>query len=72
MADTWAFGAAKDSSDTYADGTTVPHRVWQVFLNGDPVGEMELHLHRRRGRDGQTDTSFGSTFVAYGPPRTGS
>lgn len=72
MPDIWTFGPATDSSETYADSTQVPHRVWEVLLNGVAVGEMELHLHRRKGKDGVTDTSFGSTFIAYGPPQKGS
>lgn len=71
MADIWTFGDAHDSQTAYADGTRVPHRSWQVYLNGEPVGEIDVHMHKRRGPDGKTDTSFGFTPVVYGPPPGG-
>lgn len=66
-ADVWTFGDSHDGSHGYSDGTTVPHRAWKVYLNGVAVGEIDVHMHRRRGRDGQTDVSFGMTPVVYGP-----
>lgn len=63
----WTFGHPHDSMQTYADGTQVPHRGFKVLLNGEPVGEIEIHMHKRRGRDGETDVSFGVTNIVYGP-----
>ena len=71
MADMWRFGAAKDSAETYADGTTVPHRVQLVLLNEVVIGEIEIHCHRRRGTDGKVDVSYGLTCITYGPPPGG-
>lgn len=71
MADQWTFGPARDSVTTYADGTVVPHRTWQLFLNGVLVGEIDTHMHRRRGGDGKLDTSFGFTSIVYSPPAGG-
>ena len=71
MADVWTFAPAEDSATTYADGTSVPHRGWRVLLNGQVVGEIDVHMHRRRGPDGKTDVSFGFTPVVYGPPPGG-
>jgi len=65
----WSFGPAKDSTQRYASGTVVPHRVWAVLLDGVEVGEIECHMHRRRGKDGKTDTSFGFTAVSFGLPQ---
>ncbi len=67
MSDVWTFGAAKDSQTSYADGTKVPHRDQIVLLNGVPVGELEVHMHKRRGQDGVTDVSFGVTAIVFGP-----
>ena len=71
LADLWQFGPPKDSQETYADGTIVPHRAWLVLLNGQPIGELELHCHRRRGPDGKLDVSYGLTAITYGPPPGG-
>ncbi len=49
MADVWSFGPANDDTSDYSDGTMIPHRHWRVCLNGEPVGEVEVHLHRRAG-----------------------
>lgn len=59
--DEWSFGPPKDSVEELADGTRLPHRSQRVYLNGKPVGEIEIHLHRRRGRDGKVDVSYGIT-----------
>lgn len=67
MADVWSFGDPKDSLQTYADGCQVPHRGWTVTLNGVVVGELETHMHKRKGPDGKTDVSFGVTSIVYGP-----
>ena len=71
MSDVWEFAPPKDSATTYSDGTSVPHRAWQVLLNGVKVGEAEVHLHKRRGPDGKLDISFGFTAVVFGPPPGG-
>lgn len=67
MPDVWSFGAIKDDTETYADGTIVPHRYQAVLLNGKEVGYVEIHMHKRKGRDGIVDASFGITNVIYGP-----
>ncbi len=67
MADVWSFGPPEDDTSDYQDGTAVPHRHWRVYLNGEPVGEVEVHLHRRAGRDQIRDLSVGITPIAYGP-----
>lgn len=72
MADEWTFGPTRDSETTYADGTVIPHRMWSLFLNnGVLVGEIGAHMHRRRGRDGRLDVSWGTTIITYGPPPGG-
>lgn len=73
MVDIWTFGPAKDSTETYSDGTSVPHRFQDVYLNGMKIGYVEIHMHKRRGTDATTDVSFGITNVVYGPvPESGS
>lgn len=67
MPETWSFGESHDHSKTYADGTVVPSREWPVLIDGKEIGEIEVHMHKRRGRDGRTDVSFGITAVVYGP-----
>ena len=67
MADVWTFAPPIDDVTTYADGTSVPHRDQVVFLNGVAVGQIEIHMHKRKGRDGITDVSFGITTIVYGP-----
>lgn len=64
---TWTFGPAEDSTDVLADGTQLPHRRQVVYLDGQPVGEIEIHLHRRYGPDKQLDLSYGITVITYGP-----
>jgi hypothetical protein len=71
-ADVWTFGTSEDDTTTYADGTTVPHRHQDVLLNGVKVGYVEIHMHKRRGRDRKTDVSFGITTCVYGPAPGGS
>ena len=72
MADVWAFENVRaEPSTVYADGTTVPHMHAFVTLNGKRVGEIECHMHRRKGRDGRLDMSFGSTHIVYSPPAGG-
>lgn len=67
---TWEFGSPRDDEKSYADGTSVPGRKWIVYYNSKAVGEIEVHMHRRRGPDGVDDLSFGATFIAYGPPNS--
>jgi hypothetical protein len=71
-ADIWTFGPPEDDNTTYADGTTVPHRHQAVLLNGVKIGYVEIHMHKRRGRDRKTDVSFGITTCVYGPAPGGS
>ena len=40
MTDVWTFSPAKDSTQTYADGTVVPHRAQLLLLNGEAVGVL--------------------------------
>ncbi len=70
--DVWTFGPPEDDTTTYADGTTVPHRHQDVLLNGVKIGYVEVHMHKRRGRDRKTDVSFGITTCVYGPALGGS
>lgn len=67
MADVWEFKECVDDSTVYSDGTSVPHRNQVVTLNGVPVGEIEIHMHKRKGKDKITDVSFGITTIVYGP-----
>lgn len=67
MNDVWTFGKPLDSTHNYADGTIVPHRDQVVYLNSVPIGELEIHMHKRRGDDGLLDVSFGITTIVYGP-----
>lgn len=71
-ADVFSFGAPKDDAHTYADGTVVPSRMQHLFLNGVRIGYIEIHMHRRRGRDGRIDVSYGITTVVFGPAPGGS
>lgn len=63
----WTFGAPVDGETTYADGTVVPHRHQDVLLNGKKVGYIEIHMHKRKGRDGYPDYSAGITAAVFGP-----
>lgn len=73
MADLWEFRNVELEPDhaTYADGTVVPGLDADLYLNGVKVGYVNVHMHKRRGRDGRTDTSFGFTGVIYSPPTGG-
>lgn len=71
MADVWEFGEERRDDSNYSDGTIVPHLEVDVLLNGKKVGLVEVHMHKRRGRDGLTDTSFGFTGVVYSTPQGG-
>jgi len=42
-----------------------------VWLNGVAVGEVEVHMHKRYGPDGQLDVSFGITTIVYSEPAGG-
>ena len=67
QAPVFTFGPPRDNTRELADGMVLPEREWLVYLNGRAIGEVEVHLHRRRGRDGKLDVSFGLTAVVYGP-----
>ncbi len=67
MPDIFEFGPVKDSNVVYSTGNSVPHRVWKVLLNGVSIGEIETHMHIRKGPDGKLDISFGTTNIVYGP-----
>lgn len=71
MANVWTFGPPKDGTQTYGNGDQVPHRGWMVWLNGVAVGEVEVHMHKRYGPDGQLDVSFGITTIVYSEPAGG-
>lgn len=60
--DTWLFGPPIDRIER-----TMPSRRQQLLLNGIPVGEIEVHAHRRKGKDHVTDLSWGVTAITYGP-----
>lgn len=61
----WKFGEPFDDFQTYVDGTVVPHRMQKLFLDDVEVGEIEIHMHRRLGKDQKVDVSFGITTVVY-------
>jgi len=65
MTNSWKFGVPFDDFQTYSDGTSIPHRMQKVFLNDVEVGEIEIHMHRRLGKDKTVDVSFGITTVVY-------
>ncbi len=71
MPDVWTFGPPRDDTNDYSDGTVTPHRSQKVLLNGVAVGEIEIHMHKRRGPDGVVDTSFGITNIVFGKPEGG-
>jgi hypothetical protein len=45
----------------------MPSRRQLLLLDGLPIGEIEIHAHRRRGRDATPDLSWGITAITYGP-----
>lgn len=63
----WSFGPPEDDTSTYSDGTVIPSRRQTVALNGVVIGELEIHTHKRKGRDGRVDFSAGITVITYGP-----
>lgn len=71
--DIWEFRNIEYEPDhaTYSDGTVVPGLDVDLYHNGVKVGEANLHMHKRRGRDGKTDVSFGATHITYGIPASG-
>lgn len=73
MPDLWEFRDVSVDADhaTYSDGTVVPGLDVEVWCNGVKVGEANVHMHKRRGRDGKTDVSFGATFISFGLPTGG-
>jgi hypothetical protein len=64
--DVWTFGPPEDDTTDYSDGIVMPHRRQVLYRNGHPVGEIEIHAHRRRGPDKITDLSWGITAITYG------
>ncbi len=71
MADLWQFGEPEHHETKYADGTIVPHYEIPVFVDGREIGYLEVHMHKRYGRDKRRDVSFGVTAVVYGPVEGG-
>ena len=63
----WSFGPAKRHQQVYKNGDEVPHLKVKLKLNGVEVGYVEIHTHKRYGRDRKADVSFGFTGVVYGP-----
>lgn len=61
--DAWHFGQPTDSLDQ--NGI---HRIQQLFLNGIPIGRIELHARRRTGTANGTEVSWTVTAVCYGAP----
>lgn len=62
----WEFGEIRRDETLYADGTRVPHLDFDVILDGEVVGRLNVHMHRHRGRDKRVDASFGVTAVVFG------
>jgi len=58
----WTFGAARDKVER-----GMPSRRQQLMLNGVAVGEIEVHAHKRKGKDRIVDLSWGVTAITYGP-----
>jgi len=62
MADVWSFGGGVDKVER-----GMPSRRQQLLLNGVAVGGIEVHAHKRKGRDRVVDLSWGVTAITYGP-----
>lgn len=58
----WMFGPPVDVIER-----GMPSRRQQLLLNGVAVGEIEVHAHKRKGKDGIVDLSWGVTAITYGP-----
>lgn len=67
VADEWTFDVGSETHDD----RQMPHVRLVCRLNGQAVGEAEVHVHKRKGRDGVVDLSWGSTFITYGPLNPG-
>ena len=65
--DVWTF----DLGSVTHDDRTMPHARLVCRVNGQAVGEAEVHVHKRKGRDGVVDLSWGATFITYGPLNPG-
>jgi len=65
--DVYTFGPEHRETQTYADGTQVDHVEHATYFNGVKQGYVEIHFHKRRGRDGVPDMSVGITVVQFGP-----
>lgn len=66
--ESYRFGEAKDSIETYSDGVTVPHRQQMIERSVDGgviwrrVGYVEIHAHRvKRDATDVEDISIGVT-----------
>lgn len=68
----WTFGPSVEDESEYQDGTIVPSRHWKVYQDGKVVGEVEVHMHKRGGKDKVPDFSAGITVIVYGPSPGGS
>lgn len=65
--DVWTF----DVGSITHDERHLPHVRVVCRLNGKAVGEAEVHIHKRAGRDKVTDLSWGFTAITYGPLNPG-
>lgn len=61
--DAWHFGQPTDELNQ--NGAS---RTQQLFLNGIPVGRIELRTRRRTGTANGTELSWTVTAVCYGEP----
>ena len=74
MSDQYRFATAGDSSETYSDGTILPHRMQAIERkkadgSWENDGYVELHLHRVKRDDTDIeDISVGIT-VRINPKR---
>ncbi len=65
--DQYRFGVPEDSTQTYSDGTVVPHRMQTIERQRpdgsfETVGEIEIHLHKvKRDASDIEDLSAGIT-----------
>ncbi len=44
--DKWHFEPGPVRTSNYSDGTVIPRLAIAVTRNGEPWGEIEVHLHR--------------------------
>ncbi len=64
MSNIYEFRNIHQNTETYSDGTQVPHLKVDVYLNGKQVGYAEIHLHKAT-TDSKPDVSFGFTGRVY-------